>query len=90
MATKMQKGKQFIQILKQNKMEILIKLTKDRAHYLLQELKTWGNDASIIEETENWATIQVNFEKEDPENADDLIAVAFNTGVSYGRKHPKD
>ena len=76
-------------------MEILIKLTKERAHYLLQELKTWGNDASIIEETENWATIQwatiqVNFEREDPENADDLIAVAFNTGVSYGRKHPKD
>ena len=76
-------------------MEILIKLTKDRAHYLLQELKMWGNDASIIEETENWATIQwatiqVNFEREDPENADDLIAVAFNTGVSYGRKHPKD
>jgi hypothetical protein len=50
----------------------------------------WGDDASIIEETENWATIQVNFEREDPENADDLIAVAFNTGVSYGRKHPKD
>jgi len=76
-------------------MEILIKLTKERAHYLLQELKMWGNDASIIEETENWATIQwatiqVNFEREDPENADDLIAVAFNTGVSYGRKHPKD
>jgi hypothetical protein len=86
----MQKGKQIIQILKQNKMEILIKLTKDRAHYLLQELKMWGDDASIIEETENWATIQVNFEREDPENADDLIAVAFNTGVSYGRKHPKD
>ena len=71
-------------------MEILIKLTKDRAHYLLQELKMWGNDASMIEETDNWATIQVNFEREDPENAEGLIVIAFNVGVSYGRKHPKD
>lgn len=71
-------------------METLIQITKERAHYLLQELKICGYDASITEETNYWSTIQVNFEREDPENAEDLISFAFNVGVSYGRKHPKD
>ena len=68
-------------------MEILINLTTDYAHYLCNELQTWGYEARIIPgEKENWATIQVDFETEDPENADDLIAFAFNTGVEYGKK----
>lgn len=71
-------------------METLIQLTKDRAHYLLQELKMLGHDAKLLFEYDNCATIQVNFAREDPENAEDLIVIAFNVGVSYGRKHPKD
>jgi hypothetical protein len=67
-------------------MEILIQLTKDHAHYLCEELKVWGYDARITEQTEHWANIEVNADNNDPETYEGLIAFAFNTGFSYGKK----
>lgn len=64
-------------------MEILIELTKKRAYFLLEELQVYEFDAKIVEETENWAMVKVAG-SDDFEN---IIAFAFNSGVSYGRKN---
>lgn len=59
-----------------------IDLTKERAHFLAQELRIWQFDAKVINETENWASVEIT-------GTDDYEAIAslsFNIGVSYGSK----
>ncbi len=67
-------------------MNFEIELPRERAEYLLKELKLWLVDAEITRSSENWATIEVK----DETDAETLIVYAFNCGVNYGREHSEN
>ena len=67
-------------------MNFEIELPKERAEYLLEELKKWAVEAEITRSSENWATIEIK----DETDAETLIVYAFNIGVTYGRNNEKN